>query len=287
MSDKKQMDNTVELQDLVYAPLGAIAGANIQLSSSIVDLLASTGDLSTDQSGEKVVKLRTIQMMYEQLRSDSMNNSVADCIGLEVPLLSIYPLSALKVSKTKVSFGAEIRGMQNTADGLKIFTQVSSANQRAGASQPQISYEVELDSAGVSEGLARFVDILNTQSMPKLLSSRPVDNTGRRLAGQELEDYQRTLASSRRESELVAKLGEVRELIRTQNNTLQRETGMSFDEYKENLEHLQESNAAAEVPEAYRQIERFQPISAELEAELNELRMQIVKKNVTQAAQEE
>jgi len=280
MSEKKQMDNAIELQDLVYAPLGAVADANIRLSSSIVDFLASTGDLSTDSAGEKVIKLRTIQMMYEQLRSDSMNNSVADCIGFEIPLLSIYPLSALKVSKTKVSFGAEIRSMQNTTDGLKIYTQVSSSNQRKGAVQPLINYEVELDSSTISEGLARFVDILNTQAMPKLLHSMPVDNKGSKLTGEALEEYERAMAHKKDEADLNIKLNEIREQIRIQNNVLKLETGMNYDEYKAHLEHTKETDTTESILEAYLQIEKFQAISADLEAQLSELRMQMVEEKV-------
>lgn len=50
MDKKIQTDNTVELKDLVYAPLHAISAANIRLSSSIVDFLASTGDLIVSAS---------------------------------------------------------------------------------------------------------------------------------------------------------------------------------------------------------------------------------------------
>ncbi|MDR0272670.1 MAG: DUF2589 domain-containing protein, partial [Clostridiales bacterium] len=197
------MSSTVELRDLVYAPLGAIAEANIRLSSNIVDFLSSTGDLSTDASGKPVVRLRTIQMMYEQLGSDAMDNTVADSIGLEIPLLSIYPLSALKVSKTKVSFGAEIRGMKETSNGLSIFTQACSGKD---GSQPNIKYEVEMDSASVSEGLSRFVDILNANAMPKRLHSTPVDESGKRLTGRELEEYERSMALKERESGLSSKI---------------------------------------------------------------------------------
>jgi hypothetical protein len=269
MSDKKQTNNAIELKDLVYAPIGAIADANIRLSSSIVDFLASTGDISTDDSGEKTVKLRTIQMMYEQLRSDSMDNTVADSIGLEIPLLSIYPLSALKVSKTKVSFGAEIQSMQGKGDELKIYTQVSSSNQREGAMLPRISYEIELDSSPVSEGLARFVDILNSQAMPKLLHSMPVDNKGNKLTGDALKEYESTMALKKEEAELDAKLAEVKEQIRIQNNALELETGMNYDEYKTHMEEAKETKP----PEVYNQINKLQSISSELETKLNELRM--------------
>jgi len=91
---KPRAESAVELRDLVYAPLGAVAEANIRLSSHIVDFLASTGDMNTDASGRPVVRLRTIQMMYEQLGSDALDNTVADSIGLTIPLLSVYPLNA-------------------------------------------------------------------------------------------------------------------------------------------------------------------------------------------------
>ena len=281
MSDKKsQVDNTVELMDLVYAPLEAVADANVRLSSNIVNFLASTGDLSTDSTGKSVVKLRTIQMLYEQLRSDSMDKSVADCIGLEIPLLSIYPLSSLKVSKTKVSFGAEIRGMEDTADGLKIYTQVSSPKQRDGAIQPRITYEVELDSAPISEGLARFVDILNTQAMPKVIYSKPIDSSGKKLTGKELEDYERTMELKNKEAELNSKLNEVKELMRTQNNALELETGMNFTEYEAHLKHLEEIGTPIQPPESYTIIEKYRPIAIDLEAQLTEVRKQIVEDKV-------
>lgn len=282
MSDKKQLDNAVELADLVYAPLEAVAGANIRLSSNIVDFLANTGDLSTDSTGNAVVKLRTIQMLYEQLRSDSMDNSVADCIGLEIPLLSIYPLSSLKVAKTKVAFGAEIRSMSSTPDGLKIYTQVSSSQQRDGAVQPRISYEVELDSSPVSEGLARFVDLLNTQAIPKRIHSKPLDSSGKKLTGKELEDYERMMELKRTEAELVSQQNEVKELMRIQNNALELETGMNYLEYKEHLEHLQDDDDGKDEqpPEAYFIIEKYQPIIVDLEARLTDVRKQMVSDKV-------
>ncbi len=93
----------VELRDIVYAPLSAVSFANIQLSSNIVDFLAATGDASTDQLGKTTVSLRTIQMLYESVKNDANDNAVADSISLELPLLSIFPLSTLKVSRSKIS----------------------------------------------------------------------------------------------------------------------------------------------------------------------------------------
>lgn len=276
MDKKQQMDNTVELKDLVYAPLQAISAANIRLSASIVDFLASTGDLSKDANGKPVVQLRTIQMLYEQLRTDAMENTVSDSIGLEIPLLSIYPLSSLKVSKSKVSFDAEIRSLGIVDGEVKIYTQVCSKNERDGANQARVSYEIELDSAPISEGLARFIDTLNTQAIPKLINSKPVDNTGKRLSGKELEDYERQVAYRAKENELASKLNDVKELIRSKNNALKLETGMSFDEYTDHIDSLANAGEDAEAPESYTSIKEYQEISGGLEAQLAELRRDMV-----------
>lgn len=283
MEKKTQMDNSVELKDLVYAPLGAVSEANIRLSGNIVNFLASTGDVAKDGNGKPVVQLRTIQMLYEQLRTDKLDNTVADSIGLEVPLLSIYPLSSLKVSKSKVSFNAEIRSL-NVVDGdVRIYTQVCSNNERSGANQARISYEVELDSVPVSEGLARFVDTLNTQAIPKLISSKPVDNSGKKLSGKELEEYERQTAFKERESALLVKLNEIKELIRGKNNALKLETGMNYEEY---TDHMAASAEPVEPPETYRAISEYQDISAGLEQQLNDLRHEMVTTSVADALPE-
>lgn len=281
---RKQADSAVELRDLVYAPLGAVADANIRLSSNIVDFLASTGDLNTDSSGRPVVRLRTLQMMYEQLGSDVLDNAVTDSIGLEIPLLSIYPLSSLKVSKTKVSFGAEIRSMTETKDGLKVFTQASSANQRDGSVQACISYEVEMDSVPISEGLARFVDILNTQAIPRRIHSNPVDSSGRRLTGRELELYNKMIELRERENQLTLRLNEMRELTRIENGRLEMEAGMNFDEYREHLEHLRNSTDEDVTPlEPFVLIEEYMAISSEIETQIADVRRDIVALKAPQA----
>jgi hypothetical protein len=287
MDKKTQMDNTLELKDLVYAPLRAASDANIRLSAGIVDFLASTGDLSRDANGKAVVQLKTIQMLYEQLRTDSMDNTVADSIGLEVPLLSIYPLSSLKISKTKVAFDAEIRSFSVTDGDVKIYTQVCAKNERDGANQARVSYKIELDSAPISEGLARFIDTLNTQAIPKLMSSKPVDNSGRRLSGTELEEYERQAEFRARENKLLAKLNDLKELTRAKNNALKLETGMDFDEYRDHIAYLEKSGETAAIPEAYSEIKEYQEISAGVEARLDKLRRRMVFVKINEGADAE
>jgi hypothetical protein len=272
MEKRKNRQNAVELKDLVYAPLQAVSEANMRLSSNIVDFLASTGDMCADDAGKPTVHLHTIQMQYQQLRNDAEDNAVAERIGLEIPLLSIYPLSCLKVSKTKVAFDVEVKDTKSVGDSVKIYTQVCSKKQRETANQARFSFEVELESVDISEGLARFVDTLNAQATPKRVSSKPLDKSGNALVGKELTDYNQRMELIEREKELRDKLGEVTEAIREKNNILAGKTGMNYDEYVEHLNYTKTEPEDEEAAELCGSIEEYRKISDDLEEQLSELR---------------
>jgi len=276
MERKDQIDNAVELSDLVYAPLGAVADANIRLSANFVEFLASTGDLKKDSSGKPMVHLRTIQLMYNQLRSDALDNTVSDSIGVEIPLLSVYPLSSLKISKTKVAFDVEIKGTRMSEDGTKIYTRVSSRKAKGSIGQPRISYEVELESVPAAEGFARFIDTLNAHAIPKRFHSSPLDDSGRKLVGQKLEEYEHKISLIKREAELRDKIAAIKEVIRTKNNSLNMKTGMNFEEYRDHRKLLGDTNEKDHPPEVYTEIKQFHTVCDKLEQQLAEVRLEIV-----------
>jgi len=264
-------NNAVELKELVYAPLHAVSEANMRLSSNIVDFLASTGDMDADSAGNPTVHLHTIQMQYQQLRNDADENTVAERIGLEIPLLSIYPLSSLKVSKTKVSFDVEVKNMITVDDSVKIYTQVCAKKQRQNANHARFSFEMELESVPVSEGLARFVDTLNAQATPKRIYTKPLDESGNVLTGKGLEDYNRRMELIEREKELNSKLDEIKEMIRGKNNLLNAKVGMGYDEYIENRSYSGEEPEDEEVTDLCASIKEYKEISGDLEVQLDEL----------------
>jgi hypothetical protein len=272
MEKRKNHQNAVELKDLVYAPLKAVSEANMRLSSNIVDFLASTGDLSADDAGKPTVHLHTIQMQYQQLRNDAENNTVAERIGLEIPLLSIYPLSSLKVSKTKVAFDVEVKDMEMVGDSVRIYTQVCSKKQRDSANQARFSFEMELESVDISEGLARFVDTLNAQAMPKRIHSKPLDESGKALAGKDLENYRKRMELIDRENELREKISEISEIIRGKNSALNSKTGMNYNEHITHLSYTNTEPEDEEIDGLGESIKGYREMSADLEEQLNEIR---------------
>jgi hypothetical protein len=269
------VNNSVELKELVYAPLQALSESNIRLSSSIVDFISTIGELSNDEAGNYTAHLNTIQMQYKQLRNDADDNTVADLIGLEIPLLSIYPLSTLKVTKSKISFNLEVKDMEIKEETLKIYGQICSGNQRQNANIPRLSYEIEIDSAPISEGLARFIDILNAHSTPKHIYTKPLDESGNELKGKELNYYREKLSYMEREAEINEKLREIKKLIRGKNKLLSTKIGMDYDEYLESPDYT-ENQHDEEIVELCETIMEYREIRDNLEEQLDSLQKEKV-----------
>jgi hypothetical protein len=264
-------NNIAELKELVYAPLQALSEANVKLNSSIVDYISTVSELNNDEAGNYTAHLNTIQMQYKQLRSDADDNTVTDLIGLEIPLLSICPLSALKISKTKVAFNMEIKEINVSDESVKIYTQVCSEKQRKSANVPRIKYEIELESAPISEGLARFIDVLNVNSTPKQIFTKPLDESGNELKGEELEFYKERLNYMEQEAELNEKLREIKKMIRNKNKMLSIKIGMNYDEYLESPDYDKENHEDKTVFELCNSIAEYREIRENIEEQLEEL----------------
>jgi hypothetical protein len=263
------INNSVELKNIVYTPLEAVAQANIGLNAHITKLIQSASDEQTDSNGKNVMKLKTIQLSYDKIRTESVGSEVhtyADNIGVEIPLLSIFAINSLKVTKSKVNFSAEICGFSGENGEIKAYAQVCSPNMRDGDNQARINYEIELTSEPITEGLARFVDMIGSQAMPKVHSTTPLDSNGRRLIGDEKEQFEHRRRLERREQRLTSRLQELTELIRMKNSALKLETGLEFDEYDEQTKNS--SDKEAPKSDNYADIVKYKAIVAEIESDL-------------------
>jgi hypothetical protein len=272
MDAEKKNNSIIELKELVYAPLQAISDANVRLSTNIVEFLSSTGDLVTDKDGNLMAQLHNIQMQYKQLRTDADDNTVADLIGLEVPLLSIYPLTSLKVSKTKISFNLNVKNMKAEEDSVKIYAQFCAKKQRENANLASINFDVELESVPASEGLARFIDLLNANMTPKVISTEILDNEGYVLTGEKRKQYEERIALLERETEINSKLLEIIRILRSKNIALKTLTGgLDYDECIESNNYNEKDQENEEIIDLIHSIKEYRDIRENLEEQLNEI----------------
>lgn len=160
------------LDDLVYAPLHALAKANQQLRAQVVDAVKSMGSASQDGQ-EEIIRLNNINIAYDQIRPEEQGYSV-DNLQMQVPLLSVVPLTNLNVEKAEIDFSTEVR-VDNEAEGkCKISARICSPEQRDSDFLPKVSYKMQISSIPATEGILRLTDLLSANQMVKRMDTTPV-----------------------------------------------------------------------------------------------------------------
>lgn len=173
------MDNDfIALDDLVYAPLYALAQSNHRLRAQIVDAIKSMGT-SRQNGQEETIHLNNINIAYDQLRPESDEGYSVDTLQVQVPLLSIVPVTNLNVEKAEIDFSAEIKAVNNEETGeSKINARICAPSQRDSDFLPKVSYKLQISSIPATEGILRLTDALSASQVAKKLDSRPVAVTG-------------------------------------------------------------------------------------------------------------
>lgn len=172
------MDNDfIPLDDLVFAPLHALAQSNHKLRAQIVDAIKSMG--TSKQSGqEETIHLNNINIAYDQLRPEEEGYSV-DSLQVQVPLLSIVPIANLNVEKAEIDFSTEIKTVNNEDTGeTKINARICAPSQRDSDFLPKVSYKLQISSIPATEGILRLTDALSASQVAKKLDTTPVAVSG-------------------------------------------------------------------------------------------------------------
>jgi len=172
------MDNDfIPLDDLVYAPLHALAQSGHRLRAQVLDAIKSMG--TSKQNGqEETIHLNNINIAYDQLRPEEEGYSV-DNLQVQVPLLSVVPVTNLNVEKAEIDFSTEIKAVSNEETGeTKINARICAPSQRDSDFLPKVSYKLQISSIPATEGILRLTDALSSSQVAKKMDSRPVAISG-------------------------------------------------------------------------------------------------------------
>lgn len=167
----------IELNDLVYAPLEALADSNIQLQRSALQAIRDMGTVKQDGE-ESVIYLNNTNLAYEHIKPEQEDNYSVENIQLQVPTISLVPLSNLNVRKAEIGFSTEIRVTNNKKNAFQIQARICSPEQRESDFLPKISYKMKVESIPATEGLLRILDMLGTSHVAKQLESRTLSTNG-------------------------------------------------------------------------------------------------------------
>lgn len=163
----------IPLDDLVYAPLHALAKSNQQLRAQVVDAIKSMGSLR--QNGqEETIRLNNINIAYEQVRQEGDEGYSVDNLQMQVPLLSIIPITNLNVEKAQIDFSTEVKAEKRDDDSCMITARICSPEQRESDFLPRVSYRMQINSLPATEGIMRLTDMLSSNQIAKKTDTTPV-----------------------------------------------------------------------------------------------------------------
>ncbi len=161
------------LDDLVYAPLHALAKSNQQLRAQVVDAIKSMGVIK--QNGrEETVHLNNLNIAYEQVRPEAEEGYSVDNLQMQVPLLSIVPVTNLNVERAEIDFSTEIKVVNEQDGKCRINARICAPEQRESDFLPKISYKMKIRSIPATEGILRLTDLLSANQVAKQLDTTPV-----------------------------------------------------------------------------------------------------------------
>lgn len=163
----------IPLDDLVYAPLHALAKSNHQLRSQVVEAIKDMGT-SKHMGADEVINLESLNIAFNQVRPDGEEGYSVDNLQMEVPLLSIVPLTNLAVEKASVDFSTEVRAEKEIDGNCRINARICSPEQRESDFLPRVSYKLEVKSTPAMEGILRLTDQLSSNQIAKRLDTTPV-----------------------------------------------------------------------------------------------------------------
>jgi hypothetical protein len=219
----------VNLRQLVYSSLEPIIEANARMSQSMVDtIMKFSDDKGHDDDGYPVVQLKTLQLVYDQIRHDDLDMLCSEKIGLEVPLLSIIPLSNLKISKSKISFSTEVQEIEYSEGVVDIYTKVASAESDRSGQSSRIDFKIEMDSDPVAEGLSRVIDQLGQNFIPNVHEKNPIDPDGTKLDTEDREHYEKKKKMRQKEQRLTRLLSQLNEIQRMDEGLTESEESLKI-----------------------------------------------------------
>lgn len=162
------------LDELVYAPLHALAKSNQQLRAQVVDAIKSMGTLRQN-GAEESVRLNNLNISYDQVRPEGDEGYSVDNLQIQMPLLSIVPVTNLTVDKAEIDFFTEVRAEKDDEQRpCKIMARICAPEPRKSDFLPKVSYRLKVSSLPATEGILRLTDTLSSNQIAKKLDTTPV-----------------------------------------------------------------------------------------------------------------
>jgi hypothetical protein len=172
--------------DLVGAPLMAACDAQVRLAQATADFIDTVG-FEKNADGKSTGKTRTSEFKFSRPVQDAEGNWKDEAVEMVVPLLSIVKVPTLAVETVDITFDMEVKTSTNDKSSVDSSTSFGASwggfgakvsvsgsvtthkeNTRTSDNSAKYHVNVQARDAGMPEGLARVMDILQTAVVPKV-----------------------------------------------------------------------------------------------------------------------
>lgn len=172
-----QDSNFIRLEDLVYAPLHALVKSNQQLRSEVLETVRSMATVR-QQGQEEIIQLNHMNIAYDQIRNEEEDNSRVDKLQMQLPLLSLVPLTSLSIEKADISFSAEVC-VDGEQEENVVKARICSPEQRESDFLPKVNYHLQVGAVPAAEGIMRLTDLLRANQVVQQTDTMPMGVQGK------------------------------------------------------------------------------------------------------------
>ena len=174
------------MSDLIGAPLRAACDAQVQLASATANFIKAVGFNPPTDTKDEVGPIRTAKFSFTRNAPDPKDPSktIAEEVDLVVPLIAIVKVPNLSITTVDITFDMEVKSHFASAESqdakasfaadatmgwgpfslhVHVEGSVASHQEQTCSSDSSARYHVEVkaEDAGIPEGLARVLDMMN------------------------------------------------------------------------------------------------------------------------------
>lgn len=175
-----------DIASLVWAPIDAVAQSNLSISRKIIEAVEAAGS-KKPIIGDKITILDYMGLQYKHVKGSGDEETIEDIL-LQVPLLSIVPLTSMKVKNAIIDFNAEVRSFKKEDQMIGFEARICAPEVRTSDNISKVHFKICLENEPITEGLARVQDIMDLQQITRSIATRPVSDDGEEVTGQERID---------------------------------------------------------------------------------------------------
>ncbi len=216
------------VNELIFAPINAIKEADILLSNGILKQIATFSDTENENADISVMKLKSIKFLYDKIKSTEYGE-LKETVGLTVPTASIIPLSALRINSSVIKFNIEVKSNYNENNTFSLIGKNASKKVRKSDFLPKMYFNVKTEFAELPEGVARLIDVLDTNQIPSIENKVYVNSDGLPYENQNIHSIKnKEICEIKKLNSIIEKINK---FIIKLDRQLKDKTGESYEEY--------------------------------------------------------